>query len=898
MPFDPRANGETATTCPYCGVGCGVLVKPSGDGTHADVRGDPNHPSNFGRLCSKGAALGETLSLDDRILFPSVDGARASWDEAIEKVARGFTKTIAEHGPDSVAFYVSGQILTEDYYVANKLMKGFIGSSNIDTNSRLCMASSVVGHKRAFGTDTVPGCYEDLDQADLIVMVGSNLAWCHPVLHQRVLEAKASRGTRLVVIDPRQTATTEAADLHLPIKPGADVALFNWLFWKLSQSSALDETFVGKHTNGLSEALIAACEISDPLCGDLTGLTETDLNTFFEFVRDTDKTVTVYSQGVNQSSAGSDKVNAILNTPLLTGRIGKPGAGPFSITGQPNAMGGREVGGLANQLAAHMDHSAADLDRVAGFWHAPNMTQGPGLKAIDMFDAVHDGRIKAIWIMATNPVVSMPQANKVKTALAKCPLVVVSDVARDSDTVKVADIVLPATTWGEKTGTVTNSERRISRQRSFLNAPGDTRHDWQALCAVASAMRFDGFAFASPHEIYREHAALSGLENQDARDFDISAHTDISQTAYDALAPFQWPLPTAREIPGQNVSGQHRFFQDGKFYTPDRKARFIAVEFRPAKVQPDRDYPLILNTGRVRDHWHTMTRTGKTGRLSSHLAEPYVEMNPATAAGLHFTDADLVRLTSRTGTAVMRLVITDRVQRGDIFAPMHWTERFSSEGRIDALVGAAHDPISGQQESKFTPVRVESLSPDWFGFGVFRDEPTPEQLSELAYWCLARTDGGWRLEYAGFGTCSAQVESLLGNAPDSYLSLPGGGIRAASFKDDHLDAAVIVSTCGPVEADRTYLASLLSAALDMDTRASLLAGRSAQGNSAGPIVCSCEGVGRYTLIDAIDGGAMSVSALGAYTKAGTNCGSCQPELKKLISEHKIKHATCVNEESV
>ncbi|MEM6558128.1 MAG: molybdopterin dinucleotide binding domain-containing protein, partial [Pseudomonadota bacterium] len=372
----------------------------------------------------------------------------------------------------------------------------------------------------------------------------------------------------------------------------------------------------------------------------------------------------------------------------------------------------------------------------------------------------------------------------------------------------------------------------------------------------------------------------------------------ISQNAYDALAPFQWPLPAAREIPGQNGSGQHRFFQDGKFYTPDRKARFIAVEFRPAQVQPDRDYPLVLNTGRVRDHWHTMTRTGKTGRLSSHLAEPYVEMNPATALDLHFSDADLVRLTSRSGTAVMRLVITDRVQRGDIFAPMHWTERFSSEGRVDALVGAAHDPLSGQQESKFTPVRAESLSPDWFGFGVFRDEPSLEQLSELAYWCLARTVGGWRLEYAGFGACSAQVESLLGPAPDSYLSLPGGGIRAAIFQEDHLSAAIIVSTSGPVEADRTYLASLLPAALDSDTRANLLAGRSAQGKSAGPIVCSCEGVGRYTLIEAIDGGAMSVSALGACTKAGTNCGSCQPELKKLISEHKIKHATCVNEEAV
>ena len=898
MPFDPSSAGETATTCPYCGVGCGVLVKPAPGGESAVVRGDPSHPANLGRLCSKGSALGETLSLDDRILQPSIHGETVSWDTAIQTVANGFSETIAKHGPDSVAFYVSGQILTEDYYVANKLMKGFIGSSNIDTNSRLCMASSVVGHKRAFGTDTVPGCYTDLESADLIVMVGSNFAWCHPVLHQRVLAAKEARGTKLIVIDPRQTATTEAADLHLAIKPGSDVALFNWLLWKLSQSSAMNEAFVGHHTNGLSDALIAACEISDLLCRDLTGLTVDELNAFFELVRDTRKTMTIYSQGVNQSSAGSDKVNAILNTHLITGRIGKPGMGPFSITGQPNAMGGREVGGLANQLAAHMDHSAGDLDRVARFWNAPNMTSGQGLKAIDMFDAALAGQVKAIWIMATNPVVSMPQADKVKAALEACPLVVVSDVVQDSDTVQLADVVLPATAWGEKTGTVTNSERRISRQRSFLTPPGEARHDWQALSSVASAMGFEGFDYDAPHEIYSEHAALSGFENEDTRDFDISAHKDISAQAYEDLQPFQWPLPAEEHKQGTEVDGHHRFFADGNFYTPDRKARFIAVSFKPAKVLPDPDFPLVLNTGRVRDHWHTMTRTGKTGRLSSHLAEPFLEMHPDTANVLGLEKADLVRVTSRSGAAVLRLLVTDRVRPGDVFAPMHWTGRFSSDGRIDALVGAAHDPLSGQQESKFTPVSVAPLGTEWYGFGVFKSEPSKDVLSKFDYWCLARAEGGWRLECAGSGKSADAVSALLGPDLHAQLSLPNGGLRAATFADDELEAAIIISKEGPVEADRTHLAALLAAELDDAARAGVLAGRAASGQSAGPIICSCEGVGQTTLINTIHNGARTVTDLGKCTKAGTNCGSCKPELKRLIADHAPQQAAQVDKEAV
>jgi assimilatory nitrate reductase catalytic subunit len=439
----------------------------------------------------EGFGAGETLSLDDRLLHPEIRGTRATWDEALDLVASRFSQTIAEHGPDSVAFYVSGQILTEDYYVANKLMKGFIGSANIDTNSRLCMASSVAGHRRAFGADTVPGLYTDFEGADLVVLVGSNLAWCHPVLYQRLVAAREARGTKVVVIDPRATASCEIADLHLPIAPDGDVALFLGLLAHLHHEDRADALYVQAHTSGLDAALAVARAMTLDDVAAATRLDPVQLRAFYALWARTERVVTVYSQGVNQSECGSDKVNAIINCHLLTGRIGRPGMGPFSVTGQPNAMGGREVGGLANMLAAHMQiESAEDRDRVQRFWASPEIAHKPGLKAVDMFRAVADGRVKAIWIMGTNPVVSMPDADAVRAALAACPFVVVSDVTRETDTTALAHVLLPAAAWGEKDGTVTNSERRISRQRSFLPFPADARPDWKIICDVAARMGF------------------------------------------------------------------------------------------------------------------------------------------------------------------------------------------------------------------------------------------------------------------------------------------------------------------------------------------------------------------------------------------------------------------------
>ncbi|MCB1420721.1 MAG: molybdopterin-dependent oxidoreductase, partial [Notoacmeibacter sp.] len=467
-----QPDQSVKTTCPYCGVGCGVIATAKPDG-RISIKGDPDHPANFGRLCSKGTALGETLGLDGRLLSPEIGGRRAGWDEALNLVADRFRETIEAHGPDSVAFYVSGQILTEDYYVANKLMKGFIGSANIDTNSRLCMASSVAGHRRAFGSDTVPGCYDDLDQADVIVLTGSNLLWCHPVLYQRIAAAKQKRPEmRVVLIDPRRTKTADLADMHLALAPDSDIALFNGLLTRISDADLVRSEWTGKHTTGLQAALGAAHDWTPEAVARATGLPLSDVEAFYSLWCGSEKVVTCYSQGVNQSSHGTDKVNAIINCHLATARIGKPGMGPFSLTGQPNAMGGREVGGLANMLAAHMeienpDHRAL----VRDFWGSPAIASRPGLKAVDMFRAVADGRIKAIWIMGTNPVVSMPEADNVADALGRCPFVVVSDVVDDTDTLRLAHVRLPALAWGEKSGTVTNSERRISRQRPFLPAP-------------------------------------------------------------------------------------------------------------------------------------------------------------------------------------------------------------------------------------------------------------------------------------------------------------------------------------------------------------------------------------------------------------------------------------------
>ncbi|MCA1491389.1 molybdopterin-dependent oxidoreductase [Ensifer sp. NBAIM29] len=879
---EPVQEKSTKTTCPYCGVGCGVIARVGNDGS-VSITGDPEHPANFGRLCSKGSALAETLDLEGRLLYPEIGGRRAGWDEALDLVAERFSQSIAEHGPDSVAFYVSGQLLTEDYYIANKLMKGFIGSGNIDTNSRLCMSSSVAGHRRAFGSDTVPGTYEDLELADLVVLTGSNLAWCHPVLYQRLASAKASRPEmKVVVIDPRRTMTSDIADMHLAIAPDGDTALFNGLLSHLVTSGAIDQNYISAHTRGFPEAFAAASALDLPALTRATGLTQTELGDFYRLFEETEKVVTCYSQGVNQSASGTDKVNAILNCHLATGRIGRPGMGPFSLTGQPNAMGGREVGGLANMLAAHMDlEKQHHRNLVQRFWNAPGLATKPGLKAVDMFRAVADGRIKALWIMATNPVVSMPDADAVEAAIKACPFVVISDVLRETDTARHAHVTLPSLGWGEKSGTVTNSERRISRQRAFLVAPGEARADWWQVAEVGRRMGFaEAFGHASPAEVFAEHAALSGFENDGRRDFDISAHAAIDEAGYDDLPPFQWPQPkgTAPE--------ERRFFAEGGFYHPDRRANFIAVE--AVKARPANDaFPFTLNTGRVRDHWHTMTRTGKSARLSSHLAEPFVEIHPRDAQKLGIADADLVTIESPYGLVVVRALITERQAEGNLFVPMHWNNQFAAKGRVDALVPPVTDPFSGQPASKNVAVRATRFAAKTYGFAVSAQKP---EVFDAPYWAVAKAEGGWRMELAFKGDdpdwidWCRQVFSIAADIePIGYTDRTSGELRLAFFDEDRLLAALFLSP-RPVAVARNWAVSQLGAShANLSRRFAVTAGRpGADKPDPGATVCSCFSVGVNQITAAIRDGCHNVETIGEKLSAGTNCGSCRAEIRGII----------------
>jgi assimilatory nitrate reductase catalytic subunit len=884
--IDPTLRA-TRTTCPYCGVGCGVLATPDGGGGAA-IAGDPEHPANFGRLCSKGSALGETLGLTERLLHPMIrrgEGTmeRVAWTDALDHVAQGFAQIISRDGPDAVAFYLSGQLLTEDYYVANKLMKGFIGSANVDTNSRLCMSSSVAGHRRAFGADTVPGCYEDLDEADLLVLTGSNAAWCHPVLFQRMLANKQKRGARIVVIDPRRTDTAGDADLFLGLKPGTDTALFCGLLVHLADNGALDRRYIAEFTSSFEDALVRARTIAGSVAATAlaTGLTEAKVAAFFAMFRDTPRSVTLYSQGVNQSAQGTDKVNAIINCHLATGRIGKPGASPFSLTGQPNAMGGREVGGLANQLAAHMAFTPPDIDRVRRFWKAPRIATHEGLKAVQMFEAIARGEIKSLWVMGTNPAVSLPDADAARAALGKLELLVVSENVRSNDTVNAgAHVLLPAQAWGEKSGTVTNSERRISRQRSFLASPGEAKPDWWIISEVAERLGFGrAFAFNSAVDVFREHAGLSAFENGGSRDFDIGAFAEVSEPAFETMTPFLWP---ARQGDGEP---QQRFFAEGGFFSDDRLGRFIAPEIPALRTETSAARPLRLNTGRIRDQWHTMTRTGASPRLGQHLPEPFVEIHPddATLAGV--TDSGFARVVTDYGHCILKVVVSERQQRGMLFAPIHWSQQTAAFARVGALVAPFTDIFSGQPENKATPASITPQTYVQRGFVLSR---TQLDLPPSAWWARVAIGGGYGYllaDNAGIESWQARLRGQGGSDVAEYVDAGGGVYRAAVFVDDRLQTCLFI---GPAQTAIEWGAVKEMFALGIlsdDQRRMLLSGRSTGGlANAGPIVCACFGVGRTTICDAIAAGAGSAAQIGAQLKAGTNCGSCIPELKRLIAQ--------------
>jgi len=848
------------TTCPYCGVGCGISAAVAPD-RELIISGDPAHPANRGKLCSKGTHLGETVGLGGRLLHPQIGGGDVEWEEALSLVAERFSSTIEQYGPDSVAFYVSGQLLTEDYYVANKLMKGFIGSANIDTNSRLCMASAVAAHMRAFGEDIVPCSYDDLEAAELILLVGSNTAWCHPVIWQRIEEARKKRGTKLVVIDPRRTETAEQADLHLAIRPDGDVALFNMLLQRLYERDGVDHDYCDRHVD-------IPANFWTGLHGTIeqAGISSSEFETLAEWVQSTPRMVTLFSQGANQSVQGTDKGNAIINLHLATGRIGRPGAGPFSITGQPNAMGGREVGGLASTLAAHMGFSQNEKLAAQDFWKGPKIAAGPGRKAVDMFQDIHDGKIKALWIMATNPAVSMPNVNFVREALRRCDFVVTSDVMEQTDTGQYADVKLPALAWGEKDGMVTNSERVVSRQRALFDPPGAAKADWWIINQVAGRMGFGAaFAHQSPAEIFREYCAQTGFRNDGRRKLDLSCWAQISDRDYAEWKPSQW--------------GGTSPFSDGQFSTGNRRAKMVAVTASVKKGQGA--YPFSLNTGRYRDQWHTMTRTGLSPTLSQHLREASAAIHPDDGEKMGLADGALVQIQTAHGKAVFRALYDSAQRTGELFVPMHWTDQHGNIGRANMLAAQSTDPVSGQPGFKNIPANIAPVQTDWSAFLVTRILPP---LGDDLYWSMAALHNGYLLELAGCG--NIDVDGLLpdGQRLEAFDKARGTRRLVVVDSDKRLVAALFLTRSGTLPS-RDWIARQLQEAEGADNVA-LLAGRARQVQAdPGATICVCFNVGTRTILRAIAAQNLTdVDGIGQALSAGTNCGSCRPALARLLTE--------------
>ncbi len=919
------------TTCPYCGVGCGVDVSCNVS-TRAiildTVKGTPEHPANYGRLCVKGTNLLETNDLYGRLLHPTMAGQSVDWDTATDVIAEKITSTISQYGADAVAFYVSGQLLTEDYYIANKLMKGFIGSANIDTNSRLCMSSAVAAYKRAFGEDVVPCDYTDLECTDLLVITGSNTAWAHPVLFQRIQRAKLKNpNMKVIVVDPRKTETCTIADLHLPIKPGSDVALFNGLLSYANAQGRIDRACVNAFADGLEDAIESANTLT---LSDVADICDVDINgikAFFDAFCTATTAITFYSMGVNQSSAGVDKAQAIINCHLATDLIAKEGCGPFSITGQPNAMGGREVGGLANMLAAHMDlENALHIEAVKTYWDAPVMPKGQGLKAVDLFEAIERGDVKFIWIMGTNPVVSMPNRSQVERALSKCDMVVVSDIVESNDTLTYAHIALPATGWSEKDGTVTNSERRISRQRGMLPPPGSAKHDWQIMCDVAAKMGFaKAFSFTHPSQIFCEYAGLTGYKNHGKRQLDLSPLQHLSEAQYNALSPQQWPFQiiyNGVNSPAPNSSlktslSSKRPFEDKQFSTPNGKAKLIPVVYKAPLQITSTAYPFVVNSGRARDQWHTMTRTGKAAKLLAHMPSAYVHIAPYDAAGLRVENGDYVSLASavcKDVPVIYPVKVDTDMRNGEVFIPIHWSAQWGSHSKLGALYASAVDPISGQPELKHAAVAITPVSFATYGqvFIASCEDANEAQLKAACdYWAKVPLEGETLDVSAAARAQTAAVFNIASNQNRREFTqvfsrltdlVPSNAVVLQfyhhsysvflAFVDSKLSIAMFLGETPLKDESQwavpsAWIASVLNTEVDIDTQRMLLQGKVDEVFLNGDVVCSCFEVREKTITNALNMGCSSVTELGEKLKCGTNCGSCKPALSQLIEKHLV-----------
>ncbi|MCV2422031.1 molybdopterin-dependent oxidoreductase [Paucibacter sp. DJ2R-2] len=923
---------DTRSTCPYCGVGCGLIIE-SVAGEIRGVRGDPEHPANAGRLCSKGATLHLTatplIQRSRRLLQPAWRPERGApaqaqrWDQTLPRLAERLAEIHRSHGPDAIGFYISGQLLTEDYHAFNKLARGLVGTNNIDSNSRLCMSSAVVGYKQSLGADAPPCCYEDIEQAGCVLISGANPAWAHPILFRRMEAARAARPEmKIIVVDPRRTESAEFADLHLQILPGSDVALCLGLLHACIWEGWIAEDFIAAHTEGFAALKELARGYTPREAARLCGIQEADLLTAARWFALSPASLSLYCQGLNQSSSGSDKNSALINLHLATAQIGRPGAGPFSLTGQPNAMGGREAGGMATLLPGHRDPAdAAHRAEIAALWGVDALPERPGKSAVELFEAAARGEIKALWIACTNPAQSMPDQALVRRALEACELVILQDCFADTATAPYADVLLPAAGWGEKEGTVSNSERRISRVRAAIAPPGEARPDWQIVRDLAQHLepllrpgRPGLFEFERSEQLWLEHRAATL-----GRDLDIGG---LSYALLDAQGPQQWPFPAGA------LRGQARLYQDGRFATPDGRARFIARPWQAPRDKIDAKYPLGLNTGRLREHWHGMSRSGQVPRLFGHEPRPLLRLNPQDMPRRGLADGDLVRLSSRRGEMVLAVQGDARVRPTLADLPMHWGQDHvsgrDSQGRpllgVNALSQPAFCPDSRQPELKFTAVAVHKLDLPWrlsaaawvSGDAVATvGRALSALLSEFDYaHCLpvAAPAGlppeeglqGWSLEAASAAPVAPELLRRIGDLLGlrgarllRYVDGQRGRSRLALLDEGGHQARLrAVLTVGSVGEGAWVQALWRSAALAAPYGRRLLEPAEVDLSDAGPPaaapspqVCNCLDVSeariRAQLASCAGSPAERLAALQQALACGTQCGSCLPALRRL-----------------
>jgi assimilatory nitrate reductase catalytic subunit len=915
---------ETRSTCPYCGVGCGVIIESEGEQI-TGVHGDPNHPANFGRLCSKGSTLHLTATpivlQTRRLLQPAwraERGARLeplSWDEANRRIAEQLLRTREQHGPDAIGFYISGQLLTEDYHAFNKLARALVGTNNIDSNSRLCMSSAVVGYKQTLGADAPPACYEDIDDADCVLISGANTAWAHPILFRRLEDAKARRPEmKLIVVDPRRTETAEFSDLHLQILPGTDVALCQGLLHAMIWEGWIDEAFIAAHTEGF-EALKALVRTMTPAAAArVCGITEADLLQAAEWFARSPASLSLYCMGLNQSSSGTAKNTALINLHLATGQIGRRGAGPFSLTGQPNAMGGRETGGMATLLPGHRDpNDAAHRAEIARLWGVDALPAAPGKTAIELFDAAARGEIKALWIACTNPAQSLPEQRLVRAALERCELVILQEAFADTATAAYADVLLPAASWGEKEGTVTNSERRISRVRAAVPPPGQARPDWQIVRDIAQLIeaklrpaRPSLFAFERAEQLWLEHRAATV-----GRDLDIGG---LDYALLERAGPQQWPYP------GGASAGQKRLYEDHRFATADGRARFIAKPYQPPLDRADARHPLSLTTGRLRDQWHGMSRSGVVARLFGHEGVPSLGLNPVDLPRRGLVDGDLARVSSAHGELVLPVRADAGVAPAQAYLAMHWGSEFIGGLGVNALTQPGFCPDSKQPELKFAAVAVQRLALPWRltaaawcegADGAATRTRLRGLMNEFDYAHCVPVAGPSGLEGWSFEAACAQapapalvqrladVLGLVGVGVLRYADSQRGRSRllrlAGEGGDARLQALLLV---GNIDEDRGVAAWLLPLWREAMPVAPfgrrLLAPEQATGGSAGsvqaarsPQVCNCFDVSEARIVTELRrcAGAPSerLGALQRALRCGTQCGSCLPALRRLVA---------------